>query len=116
MKWICSCAAVYLLCTATTLWGETLAPTGAYAGPPGDPWNDSVIPSGLRFTEPTTTVKTGSYGGGAYGGLGPCGGCGAGGTCVHWTMLPWYAPWPTVHDAYRYERRSGSCYGTPGYY
>ena len=71
----------------------------------GDPWTDSVQPSGLRFTEPNTTTRTGAYGGG--GGMGTCDTCGWGaGTCVHWTLIPWYAPWPTAHDLNKGHRRA----------
>ncbi|HEX3726199.1 MAG TPA: hypothetical protein VHV08_08145 [Pirellulales bacterium] len=117
MKWICLCAVVCLIGTATALAGETLMSTGGYGG---DPSQDPAIPSGLRFAEPAVTVKTGDYGGAAYGGapyagVGPCG-CGSGRTCAHWTMLPWYVAWPTAHDLYRYERRAARSYAAPGYY
>ncbi len=55
-----------------------------------DVWN-APRPSGLRFTGPGVSVQTSNI----EGGLGaPCMACGGVGTCVHWTMSPWYAPWP----------------------
>ena len=76
----------------------------------GDVWNVPT-PSGLRFSGPSVSVRTANIEGGtgapcmACGGLGMA--CGGMGNCVHWTMVPWYAPWPD--DGYGSGHGHGRC-------
>jgi hypothetical protein len=49
-------------------------------------------PSGLRFPDATLSVQTGAVEGPV-----PCAACGQFGTCIPWTMLPWYASWDDGH-------------------
>ncbi|MBI3838441.1 MAG: hypothetical protein HY288_10975 [Planctomycetia bacterium] len=49
-------------------------------------------PSGLRFPDATVSVQTGAGEGNV-----PCAACGQLGTCIYWTLLPWYGSWDDGH-------------------
>jgi hypothetical protein len=120
MKWIWQI--VFLLVVVCGIAGVAVAQEYFGGAQTPDRWPDSVTPSGLRFSGDVggggVSVRTGDYGGygggggggygygyGGYGGNCPCGGGGAG-ICLHWTLLPWYAPWPTAHDLYKQQKRA----------
>jgi hypothetical protein len=93
MRWISACLFLGVLSLAAVSRGQDPAAGTAVHGDygtnqsyvdNGDPWNDSVMPVGLRFTEPQAAILLGC-------GQGYCGG--ACGLCTHWATRPWYAHW-----------------------